>query len=90
MQFEYDPNKSQANKIKHGIDFEEAQALWRDEHAIIQAARSEVEPRFMVTGRIECQFWSAFIAYRGEVVRIISARRSRKQEVADYEQELAR
>lgn len=28
MQYEYGPEKSAANKAKHGIDFEEAQALW--------------------------------------------------------------
>jgi uncharacterized DUF497 family protein len=30
MRFEYDPEKSAENKRKHGIDFEEAQALWAD------------------------------------------------------------
>jgi len=28
MDFEYDPQKSESNKIRHGIDFEEAKALW--------------------------------------------------------------
>lgn len=28
--FEFDPDKSAANKAKHGIDFVEAQALWDD------------------------------------------------------------
>jgi uncharacterized DUF497 family protein len=28
MHFEYDPKKSQSNKEKHGIDFEEVQRLW--------------------------------------------------------------
>jgi uncharacterized DUF497 family protein len=28
--FEWDPAKSTANKAKHGIDFEEAQAIWDD------------------------------------------------------------
>jgi uncharacterized DUF497 family protein len=31
MPFEYDPHKSDSNREKHGIDFEEAQALWNDE-----------------------------------------------------------
>lgn len=31
MQFEYDPNKSKSNKEKHGIDFDEAQALWEND-----------------------------------------------------------
>ena len=30
MDFEYDPEKNAANKQKHGVDFEEAQALWND------------------------------------------------------------
>jgi uncharacterized DUF497 family protein len=53
MQYEYDPNKSAANKEKHGIDFEEAKALWDDPCAITAAAQSETEPRFLVIGRIE-------------------------------------
>jgi uncharacterized protein len=28
MQFEFDPKKSEGNKLKHGIDFVEAQGLW--------------------------------------------------------------
>jgi len=30
MLFEYDKNKSESNKVKHGIDFEEVQILWKD------------------------------------------------------------
>ena len=30
-EFEFDPAKSQVNKAKHGIDFEEAKALWDTE-----------------------------------------------------------
>ncbi len=29
MKFEYDTNKSRINKEKHGIDFIEAQSLWK-------------------------------------------------------------
>ncbi len=90
MRYEYDPNKSHANKIKHGIDFEEAQALWLDKNAVIQDARSDTEPRFVVIGRIGGIFWAAFITHRREAIRIISVRRARKEEIADYEQELAR
>ena len=28
-EFEFDPAKSEANLLKHGMDFTEAQALWR-------------------------------------------------------------
>jgi uncharacterized DUF497 family protein len=90
MRYEYDPNKSQGNKVKHGIDFEEAQALWNDAFAIEQAARSATESRYMVVGRINDKMWSAFVIYRDAAVRIISVRRSRGQEIEDYEKELAR
>ncbi|MDR1264278.1 MAG: BrnT family toxin [Propionibacteriaceae bacterium] len=30
LRFEWDPAKSASNKLKHGVDFEEANAMWRD------------------------------------------------------------
>ena len=85
MEFEFDERKSRANKVKHGIDFVEAQALWLDEALIEISARSEVEQRVLVVGLMGGKHWSALITYRGEVVRLISARRSRDEEVAIYE-----
>jgi uncharacterized DUF497 family protein len=85
MKFEFDPAKSQSNKAKHGIDFEEAQALWNDVERVEAAARSEIEPRSMVVGNLLGTYWSAFITYREDVVRIISVRRSRESEVLRYE-----
>ena len=86
MQFEYDPAKSAANKEKHGIDFEEAQFLWDDPCAITADAQSDSEPRFLVIGRIHEVFWTAVITYRGNAIRIISVRRSRKVEVIHYDE----
>ena len=40
MRFEYDPAKSAANKAKHGIDFAEAQELWRDDKALLRPVTS--------------------------------------------------
>ena len=74
-----------ANRDKHGIDFAAARALWDDPELIEIPARTEDEPRFLVIGRIGEQHWSAVITYRGEAVRIISVRRSRREEVAVYE-----
>ena len=90
MRYEYDPGKSRLNKVKHGIDFEQAQALWADTHALRLNARSDIEPRWMVIGRINGILWSAFITRRGEMVRIISVRRSRKHEEKIYEEAIAR
>ena len=85
MEFEFDSEKSAANKAKHGIDFIEAQALWDDPDLIEIPARTLDEPRFLVVGRIEGKLWSAIMTYRGERIRLISVRRSRQEEVAIYE-----
>ncbi|RDE08656.1 BrnT family toxin [Pelagibacterium lacus] len=73
------------NHAKHGIDFAMAQALWTDEHLLEIPARTVDEPRFLVIGRIAGKHWSAVITYRGAVIRIISVRRARPEEIAYYE-----
>ncbi len=85
MEFEYDEAKSQGNKEKHGIDFVEAQLLWLDDMLIEIPARTTDEPRYLVVGRIAGRHWSAVITYRGDLVRLISVRRSRREEVEIYE-----
>jgi uncharacterized DUF497 family protein len=85
MEFEFDRLKSEKNKEKHGIDFVEAQFIWEDMDRIEIPARTEDETRYLVIGRIESKCWSVIITYRNEKVRIISARRSRKEEMEIYE-----
>lgn len=85
MEFEFDPEKSAANQTKHGIDFEDAQALWDDPLLLEAPARTEDEPRFMVVGRMGARHWSAICTRRGERIRIISVRRARREEVERYE-----
>jgi uncharacterized protein len=83
--FEYDQNKSQSNLKKHGIDFVEAQKLWKDPNLIEIPARTEDESRFLVIARIDDKHWSGVITYRNPNIRIISIRRSRIEEIALYE-----
>ena len=85
MEFEYDDKKSESNKIKHGIDFEQARKLWDDPDLIEIPVRTSDELRFLVIGRILDKCWSGVITYRGDKIRIISVRRSRKEEVKIYE-----
>lgn len=85
MEFEFDRRKSQTNKEKHGIDFVEAQALWEDPDRIEITAVTIDEPRFIVIGKISDTYWSTIITYRGEKIRIISVRRSRREEIEIYE-----
>ena len=85
MEFEFDARKSRSNKRKHGIDFVEAQRLWNDPDLIIIPARTTDEPRYLIVGKIEDRHWSGIITHRDDCVRIISVRRSRKEEVKLYE-----
>jgi len=85
MELEYDEAESQGNKEKHGIDFVEAQRLWFDDMLIEIPARTTDEPRSLVVGRIMGKHWSAVITYRGDRIRLISVRRSRREEIDIYE-----
>ena len=85
MNFEFDSGKSAANRKKHGIDFVRAQALWDDADLIEVPARTTDEPRFVVIGKIGNRHWSAITTYRDDCIRIISVRRSRKEEISIYE-----
>ncbi len=85
MEFEFDPQKSERNLAKHGIDFVDAQQLWNDSNLLEIPARTEDEPRSIVIGEINKKHWSAVITCRSDKIRIISVRRSRIEEVALYE-----
>jgi uncharacterized DUF497 family protein len=87
VEFEFDPKKSDGNKQKHGLDFYDAQALWDDPDLIEIPVQTIDEPRYLVIGMIHGKHWSGVITYRGEKIRIISVRRSRKEEVEIYEGE---
>lgn len=83
--FEFDESKSLANLEKHGIDFLAAQELWDDPDVLEIKAKSDDEERCIAIGLIHDKHWSAVITYRDESIRLISVRRSRKQEVKFYE-----
>lgn len=85
ISFEFDERQSAANRAKHGIDFIDAQLLWQDPELLEVPAKTEDEPRYLVVGVIEKKHWSAVITCRNEIIRNISVRRSRGEEVDLYE-----
>ena len=85
MEFEFDPGKSEVNGTKHGIDFVRAQALWDDPDLVEIPVTTSDEQRFLVVGKISGKHWSGVITYRNGRIRIISVRRSRKEEIDLYE-----
>ena len=85
MKFEYDEQKSRINKEKHGIDFVEAQKLWRNENALIVPANIvDEEVRYALISILEGKCYVAIFTLRNEMYRIISVRRCRKEEERKY------
>jgi uncharacterized DUF497 family protein len=84
MTFEFDHLKSCSNKEKHGIDFHEAQHLWLDPERIVVPARTLNEMRYLMVARFNGVFWSVVYTMRGDVIRIISVRKTRQNEKEIY------
>jgi uncharacterized DUF497 family protein len=84
-EFEFDGRKSRINKLKHGIDFVESQALWFDGSLLTGRAQESDERRLLLIGMIGDKHWAAVVTPRRGRVRIISVRRARKKEIAQYE-----
>ncbi len=82
--FEFDPNKSEANKLKHGIDFYMARRLWKDPRRIEIPARWIDEPRFLIIACMDKDIWSAIYTLRNKRIRIISVRKARQNEKEIY------
>ena len=86
MDFEWDDEKSRTNKTKHGIDFDTAKDLWNDSNRVEIHSSYPLENRSILIGKIGKKLWTAIFTQRGNVTRIISVRRARKQEVGLYGQ----
>jgi uncharacterized DUF497 family protein len=89
LHFEWDDEKAAANAKKHGISFEEAKSVFRDERAklISDPDHSEDENRFVLLGLSETlKLLVVCHCYRGEnhVIRIISARKATTKESKSY------
>lgn len=87
MKFEYDINKSEINKEKHGVNFEEAKILWLVNYVIVPAI-TKGEVRYMIIGHIESKLYSCIFTVRKRKIRIISCRRSAEKERRIYHEKV--
>lgn len=85
FKFDFDPQKSTLNKAKHGIDFVEAQALWKNRVVQIPANIVEREMRYANLGTVKGRHWTAIVTYRGNVRRIISVYPSNERQIRRYQ-----
>ena len=88
MEFEWDPEKAERNRSRHGVGFTEAMTVFGDplEVTIADLMRSEEEFRFLSLGRSEAGRLLV-VAYteRERRIRIISARVATPKERRDHE-----
>ncbi len=91
MEFQWDKKKNEINKQKHGVSFEEACSVFRDENGILifDPDNSDLEDRFLLLGRSDVlRVLVVCHCVRGEdedVIRIISARKANSEERKQYE-----
>lgn len=88
VEFEWDPRKARANLNKHGVDFADAAMVLYDEFALTVAEDDPQEERFVTMGR-DALDRILVLAYtwRGQRVRVISARKATPTERRKYEGE---
>jgi uncharacterized DUF497 family protein len=92
IKFEWDPAKADANRLKHKVSFEQAQAAFKDPYGIDEFDDKEDygEERYDLTGMagsrlIVVTYTQRFDARTGaDIIRIISARKAERREAKRY------
>ena len=89
IKFEWDDNKNEINKKKHKISFDEAITVFDDAEALVidDPEHSQEEDRFIILGLSnKSNLLVVCHCYRESdtVIRIISARKSTRNETKQY------
>ncbi|MGI0481597.1 BrnT family toxin [Geminocystis sp. CENA526] len=87
LEFEWDENKRQSNLRKHGIDFVLACKVFENYTVEFEDHRYDYgEERFIAIGITKNQTLTVVYTIRNNVIRLISARKSTREERKIYEQ----
>jgi uncharacterized DUF497 family protein len=88
MEFEWDEDKADGNRKKHGVSFEEASTVFEDPLTLTgyDPDHSTEEDRFITVG-LSVDGRNIVVSHtdRDSAIRIISARPASRREVKDYE-----
>ena len=91
LSVEWDPEKTDANRRKHGVSFEEAATVLGDplSATLPDPDHSEQEERVLILGRSAAgRFLITSATERGDHIRLISARLMTPRERRSYERSL--
>ena len=91
MQFEWHAQKAAQNIAKHGVPFEYAARVFLDPHRLDREdMRLDYrEERRITVGQIEGQVYAVAYTIRGEIIRLISARKANRRERRRYHEALS-
>ena len=87
MRFEWDDRKSDENRIKRGFAFDDVKMVFLDHKRVtfLDVRRDYGEDRWTTLGQIDGRLFALTFTMRGEIIRIISARKANKRERKLYD-----
>jgi len=87
MRTTWDPDQAKENRTKHRISFPDAEPVLFDPNAITREdEQTEGEQRFVTVGLDALgRILIVVYTYRGETIRMISARQATRNERREYE-----
>jgi uncharacterized DUF497 family protein len=91
MQFEWDIQKAVENVAKHGVPFDYAARVFLDPNRLDSQdhRRDYGEDRRLTLGNIEGRLYAVAYTPRGEIIRLISARKANDREQRKYHEALS-
>jgi uncharacterized DUF497 family protein len=81
--FDWDEQKNELNRVKHGIDFDDAIEIFYGPIILRRSDRNH-EERWLAIGKSHDRIISVIFTHRSELIRIISARHPRRNEERAY------
>jgi uncharacterized protein len=87
MDIEYDADKDEANRFKHRLPLAFGKRVFDDPDVVIRSTIrvGDEEEQFKAVGMVGGKLYTAVHVWRGDVVRMISVRRSNAVEQRDYD-----
>jgi hypothetical protein len=87
VNYQWDPEKAKSNRKKHGVSFADAVTIFSDELALTIEDESSDEQRFITMGMdIFGKILLVAYTWRGNNIRLISARKTTAKERKEYEE----
>ena len=86
LNYQWDKEKAKANFLKHGVSFADAVAIFSDDTALTIEDDDPDEQRFVTIGMDAFgRVLVVVYTWRGEEIRVISARKATARERTHYE-----